>query len=173
MSFRTASRTCARQARQAFATAVRPHNTRAGISTALRAAPSTRVSCRPASIVSEHARYFSSKRIADEKIDEIQDLYVDGAPSARRRIGLTPHSYATAKDEFEIAVEETEGNTVYAADDRAAAREALDALKAAYEAAVGGENREVGEEVKRRVGQRIRELDNAVVALEEAASHGD
>ncbi|KKY22835.1 hypothetical protein UCDDS831_g03421 [Diplodia seriata] len=155
MSFRTASRTCARQARQAFATAVRPHNTRAGISTALRAAPSMRVSCRPASIVSEHARYFSSKRIADEKIDEIQDLY------------------ATAKDEFEIAVEETEGNTVYAADDRAAAREALDALKAAYEAAVGGENREVGEEVKRRVGQRIRELDNAVVALEEAASHGD
>ncbi|OJD36940.1 uncharacterized protein BKCO1_9000117 [Diplodia corticola] len=155
MSFRTASRTCARQARQAFAMALGPHNTRAGISTALSAAPSTRVSCRPASIVSEHARYFSSKRIADEKIDEIQELY------------------ATAKDEFEIAAEETEGNTVYAADDRAAAREALDELKAAYEAVVGGDNREVGEEVKRRIGQRIRELDNAVVALEEAASHGD
>lgn len=88
-------------------------------------------------------------------------------------IGLTLHSYATAKDEFEIAAEETEANTVYAADDRAAAREALDELKETYEAVVNGENREVAEEVKRRVGQRIRELDNAVVALEEAASHGD
>ncbi|KAB2571766.1 hypothetical protein BFW01_g3913 [Lasiodiplodia theobromae] len=155
MSFRTASRTCARQARLVFAATPRPHNSRARISTALKAAPSTRVSSRPASIVSEHARFFSSKSIADEKIEDIQELY------------------ATAKDEFEIAAEETEANTVYAADDRAAAREALDELKETYEAVVNGENREVAEEVKRRVGQRIRELDNAVVALEEAASHGD
>ena len=33
--------------------------------------------------------------------------------------------YATAKDEFEIAMEETEANTVYAADDRLAAIEAF------------------------------------------------
>ena len=31
--------------------------------------------------------------------------------------------YATAKDEFEIAVEETEKKTVYASDDRAAAKD--------------------------------------------------
>ncbi|KAH7048456.1 hypothetical protein B0J12DRAFT_575235, partial [Macrophomina phaseolina] len=72
-----------------------------------------------------------------------------------------------------IAAEETEGNTVYAADDRAAAREALNQLKEAYSAVVEGQDREVAEEVKRRVGQRIRELDNAVIAMEEAASHGD
>ncbi|KAK7702324.1 hypothetical protein SLS57_011410 [Botryosphaeria dothidea] len=155
MSFRVLSRTCARQTRQAFATALRPHSTRASLSASLRAAPSSRVSCRPASIVSEHARYFSSKSIADEKIEEIQELY------------------ATATDEFEIAAEETEGNTVYAADDRVAAREALDKLKEAYNAVVEGQDREVAEEVKRRVGQRIRELDNAVIAMEEAASHGD
>lgn len=82
-------------------------------------------------------------------------------------------SYSTARDEFEIAAEETEGNTVYAADDRAAAREALDQLKDAYEAVVEGQNREVADEVRRRIGQRIRELDNAVIAMEEAASHGD
>lgn len=86
---------------------------------------------------------------------------------------LTQNSYATATDEFEIAAEETEGNTVYAADDRVAAREALDKLKEAYNAVVEGQDREVAEEVKRRVGQRIRELDNAVIAMEEAASHGD
>lgn len=88
-------------------------------------------------------------------------------------IKLMQSSYATAKDEFEIAAEETEANTVYAADDRAAAREALDELKETYNSVVEGPNREVGDEVKRRVGQRIRELDNAIVALEEAASHGD
>ncbi|KAJ4286436.1 hypothetical protein N0V90_013136 [Kalmusia sp. IMI 367209] len=41
----------------------------------------------------------------DAVIEEIQDLY------------------GTARDEFEIAAEETEKNTTYAADDRAAARE--------------------------------------------------
>ncbi|GME61836.1 hypothetical protein GTA08_BOTSDO04647 [Neofusicoccum parvum] len=150
MSFRIVSRTCARQARQAVSTTLRPHSTSSRPSTALRAAPSSRVSYRHASVVSNQARLFSSKSIADEKIEEIQEL-----------------------DEFEIAAEETEGNTVYAADDRAAAREALDQLKDAYEAVVEGQNREVADEVRRRIGQRIRELDNAVIAMEEAASHGD
>jgi predicted RNA-binding protein len=75
--------------------------------------------------------------------------------------------YATARDEFEIATEETEKKSVYAADDRAAAREELDKLKEMFEEALAGSE---GEEVQRRIGQRIRELDNAVEGLEKAAS---
>lgn len=93
-------------------------------------------------------RKFSTKSTADELIEEIQD------------------QYATARDEFEIASEETEKKSVYAADDRAAAREELDKLKEMFEKAVAGSE---GEEVQRRVGQRIRELDNAVEGLEKAA----
>lgn len=55
---------------------------------------------------------------------------------------------------------------MYAADDRAAAREELDNLKALYDKALQGSN---ADEVKSRVGQRIRELDNAVQALEQKA----
>ena len=94
------------------------------------------------------SRSFAAKSTADELIDEIQE------------------QYATARDEFEIATEETEKKSVYAADDRAAAREELDKLKAMFEKAVEGSE---GEEVQRRVGQRIRELDNAVEGLEKAA----
>jgi hypothetical protein len=81
-------------------------------------------------------RRYASKTTADEILEEIQD------------------QYATAKDEFEIAHEETELKTVYAADDRAAAREELNTLKDMYNEALEGPE---GEEVKRRVGQRIRE----------------
>ena len=76
------------------------------------------------------------------------------------------HRYATAKDEFEIASEETEKKTVYAADDRAAASEELGKLKHLFSEAVNGEG---GGEIQRRVGQRIRELDRAVEAMEERA----
>jgi hypothetical protein len=93
-------------------------------------------------------RTFSTKSSADSILEEIQD------------------QYATARDEFEIATEETEKKSVYAAGDRAAAREELDALKIMFEKACEGPD---GNEVKSRVGQRIRELDNAVVALEESA----
>ena len=55
---------------------------------------------------------------------------------------------------------------MYAADDRAAAREELDKLKQMYDDALDGAD---GEEVKNRVGQRIRELEHAVIALEESA----
>ena len=72
--------------------------------------------------------------------------------------------YATARDEFEIAAEETEKKSVYAADDRAAAREELDKLKGMFAEALKGD---AVEEVTRRVGTRIRELEGAVVALEE------
>jgi hypothetical protein len=82
--------------------------------------------------------------------------------------------YGTARDEFEIAAEETEKNTTYAADDRAAAREELDKLLGYYQGVLGEEgDRAVAEEVKRRVGGRIRELEQAVLALEESVTHGD
>ena len=75
-------------------------------------------------------------------------------------------SYATAKDEFEIASEETDKKSVYAADDRAAAQEELAKFKRAYEEAVGGAD---GEEIRNRIGSRVRELDRAVEAMEEKA----
>lgn len=81
--------------------------------------------------------------------------------------------YATAKDEFEIAAEETEANTVYAEEDRAAAREELTKVQEAYKAVLEGPDQEVAEEVKRRIGQRIRELENAVIAMEEMAMNQD
>tara|TARA_R110002003_G_scaffold242_5_gene17271 strand:+ start:14112 stop:14486 length:375 start_codon:yes stop_codon:yes gene_type:complete len=98
----------------------------------------------------------TQKRI-DAIIEEISDLY------------------GTAKDEFEIASEESEKNSTYAADDRAAAREELDKLLEYYRGVVeGGEQgREVAEEVRRRVGQRIRELEAGIVRMEEEALHGD
>ena len=93
-------------------------------------------------------RTYAEKTAADDIIEEIQE------------------QYATARDEFEIATEETEKKSVYAADDRAAAREELNNLKEMFQKAIEGDD---GEEVKRRVGQRIRELDNAVEALEKSA----
>ena len=77
--------------------------------------------------------------------------------------------YGTAKDEFEIAAEETEKKTVYAADDREAAQEAFKELKAAFEQAVKESDPETGKEVQGRVGQRIGELGNAITAMEESA----
>ncbi|KIN00279.1 hypothetical protein OIDMADRAFT_19453 [Oidiodendron maius Zn] len=94
------------------------------------------------------SRTYATKSSADEIIEQIQE------------------QYATARDEFEIAAEETEKKSVYGADDRAAAREELDALKALYDKALQGSD---AEEVKTRVGQRIRELDSAVQALEKKA----
>ncbi|KAF2743650.1 hypothetical protein M011DRAFT_471193 [Sporormia fimetaria CBS 119925] len=82
--------------------------------------------------------------------------------------------YGTAVDEFEMAVEETEKNTTYAAEDRAAAREALDSLMRFYNnVVVEGKDQGLAEEVKRRAGQRIRELEQAVMGLEESVSRGD
>lgn len=63
-------------------------------------------------------------------------------------------------------MEETEKKSVYAADDREAANKELGKLKELYEEALKGEN---GEEVKRRVGNRIRELENAIKSMEELA----
>jgi len=77
--------------------------------------------------------------------------------------------YSTARDEFEIAAEETEKKTVYAADDREAAADALNMLKDAYSKALKETSPEVSKEIQSRVGQRIRELESAVKAMEEMA----
>lgn len=77
--------------------------------------------------------------------------------------------YATAKDEFEIAAEETEKKTVYAADDREAAQDALKQLQEGYQKAIKESSPDVAKEVQSRVGPRIRELENAVKAMEEMA----
>ncbi|KAK3073751.1 hypothetical protein LTR53_004387 [Teratosphaeriaceae sp. CCFEE 6253] len=97
----------------------------------------------------------SNKSAVDIKIEEITELY------------------ATAQDEFEIAMEETEKMSVYAEEDRKAAREELERVQAVYTQAVEGENREIAEEVKRRVGQRIRELESGVKGMEELAMNQD
>lgn len=115
---------------------------------------------------------------ADNLIEELQDLY------------------EIAKDEFEIATDSTDGSTIYAASDRESARDALNQLVTVYELYIGargvdGAGEEAGEregegvvetkfepaavsdevrgEIKRRVGQRVRELKNAVEILEERA----
>jgi hypothetical protein len=80
-------------------------------------------------------------------------------------------SYGTARDEFEIAAEETEKNSTYAPADREAAREELDNLLEYYTGILEGDDRAVAEEVKRRVGGKVRELEQAVLAMEEAATH--
>ncbi|KAF3936595.1 hypothetical protein ABW19_dt0207507 [Dactylella cylindrospora] len=95
-------------------------------------------------------RQYSTRRPVDEKVDDLADLYV------------------AAKDEFEIAVEETSKNTIYAREDRETAKEEFEKFKSAYEEAISSSSQEDGEEIKRRVGQRLRELDNAVENLMQA-----
>lgn len=63
--------------------------------------------------------------------------------------------------------------TVYAEADREAAREELTKLQEAYKEIITSSDKEVAEEVQRRVGHRIRELENAVIAMEELAQHHD
>lgn len=77
--------------------------------------------------------------------------------------------YATAKDEFEIAAEETEKQTVYAEDDRQACRQAFEELQGAFEKALKESSPEVAKEVQGRTGPRIRELENAIKNMEEMA----
>ena len=67
-----------------------------------------------------------------------------------------------------MAAEETEKKTVYASDDRKAAKEAIQQLKDGYDKAVKLASPQVAEEIRGRVSQRIRELDNAYTALEES-----
>jgi hypothetical protein len=96
-----------------------------------------------------------------------------GPTAADARIEEITELYATAYDEFEIAMEETEKQTTYAEGDRAAAREELDRVLEAYKSVVEGGDRELAEEVKRRIGSRVRELEMGVIRMEEAVIEGD
>jgi hypothetical protein len=85
----------------------------------------------------------------------------------------TPTRCLRPVPQFQIASEETADNTIYAAEDRAAARAELDRLKSALGAALEGPGSlppEGAEEVRRRAGTRVRELESALLALEERAS---
>lgn len=99
-------------------------------------------------------------------MEELQELSVVVLGYLHCRITDNRYSYATAKDEFEIASEETEKKSVYAADDRAAAQEELAKFKEAYEKAINSAD---GEQIKNRIGSRVRELERAVEAMEEKA----
>ncbi|TVY92261.1 hypothetical protein LAWI1_G000980, partial [Lachnellula willkommii] len=121
---------------QCFSASSRPFSAIALKTTLSRPTPSPRaILPRSSTILS---RTYADKSSADDIMEKLQE------------------QYATARDEFEIAAEETEKKTVYAADDRGAARDELDALRGLYEEALAGPD---GEEVKRRIGGRIRELD--------------
>ena len=65
-------------------------------------------------------------------------------------------------------MEETEKRSIYARDDRGAARDELSRLKEAYDAAISTSEAQVSLEIKRRIGQRIRELEGAVEELNKA-----
>ncbi|KAI9768703.1 MAG: hypothetical protein M1840_004698 [Geoglossum simile] len=96
------------------------------------------------------ARFYVVKSGADIKIDDLQEQYM------------------IAKDEFEIAVEETSKKSVYARGDRETAREELARLKELYAAATEDSEASVAAEIKKRVGQRVRELEGAVEELNKA-----
>lgn len=70
-------------------------------------------------------------------------------------------------------MEETEKVTVYAEEDRKAAREELTKVQEAYKSVVEGSDQQLAEEVKTRIGQRIRELEQGVAAMEEMAMNQD
>jgi len=131
---------------QCFSLSSRPLSSIALTATLSRPTPSsTAFLPRSSTIIS---RTYADKSSADAIMEKLQD------------------QYATARDEFEMAAEETEKKTVYAADDREAARDELNTLRALYEEALTGAD---GEEVKKRIGGRLRELENAVEALEKSA----
>lgn len=70
-------------------------------------------------------------------------------------------------------MEETEKVSVYAEEDRKAAREELTKVQEAYKSVVDGPDEQLASEVKSRIGQRIRELEAGVVRMEEMAMNQD
>jgi hypothetical protein len=84
----------------------------------------------------------------------------------------SPYRYDNAREEFQIAQEETQENTVYAAEDRKAARGEFDKLKTLFEQYIDGEGLEPEgkEELQKRAGHRIRELEQALRTMENEAT---
>lgn len=70
-------------------------------------------------------------------------------------------------------MEETEKVSVYAEEDRKAAREELTKVQEAYSSVVDGPDENLASEVKTRIGQRIRELEAGVARMEEMAMNQD
>ncbi|KAJ9640266.1 uncharacterized protein PV06_10784 [Exophiala oligosperma] len=116
-----------------------------------------------------HALAVQSRHYPQSSTFHTSSVLPAQSPTADALMENLTDLYATARDEFEIAAEETEKKTVYAADDREAAVAALQTLKEAFEKAVKESDPEVGKEIQSRVGQRIRELENAIKAMEQMA----
>ena len=125
--------------------------------------PSPTTPSAPPGLPPPHFRSQDLRRRASGRTTRTVSVRPERCPPSKSDNG---HSYATAKDEFEIAAEETEKKTVYAADDRAAAQEELTKFKEAYEKAINSAD---GEQIKNRIGSRVRELERAVEAMEERA----
>ena len=119
-----------------------------------RALPRSLLRCSPLAFATAPSRSASTTSStsarADVLIEQITDLY------------------STARDEFEIAAEETEKKSTYGPEDREAAHEAFVELKWVYDEAIA-QGEEVGKEVEKRVGGRIRELENALKNMDELA----
>ncbi|KAK6502828.1 hypothetical protein TWF481_007871 [Arthrobotrys musiformis] len=92
----------------------------------------------------------TGRRPVDVKVEDLSELY------------------ASARDEFEIALEETAKNTIYARDDRQTAREEFEKFKLAYSDALSLSSDDEAKEIKTRVGQRLREMESAIERLREA-----
>ena len=117
---------------------------------------STQREKRSASHTPLHAlRHASTNSVADKKLDQIYELY------------------ATAYDEFEMAMEETGKVSIYAEADRKAAREELEGVKKAFRNIVEGKDAELTAEVKKRFEQKITVLEQGVTAMEHWAKSQD
>lgn len=118
-------------------------------------------------------RTFTSSPKISWPAEPSADISPDLQKAIEEHIETITDMFGTAKDEFEIATEETDNNTTYAEGDREAAREELDKLLEYYGRVVSEAEEVVGQEVKRRVGHRIRELQAGVEALEQRAIEHD
>lgn len=159
------------------------------------------IASRPVPVQSQYRTFVelkpnSGKSEADLVVEELQELCDLHILYEIFLIRLD--RYNDAKDEFEIAVDSTNSATIYAAGDRESAREYLDQLLYVYTAythpkdgpppdpesvpvksPVGEEPTfdpesvmpEIREQVKKRVGQRIRELRAGVQRLDDMAGH--
>lgn len=94
-------------------------------------------------------------------------------PEARHFADSCNHSFNTAKDELDLAWEETEKKTVYAEDDRQAAFDELKNTLELYREAIQNSPAEIGKEIQDRIGQRMRELENGFQRLEELVQESD
>ncbi|KAH0561967.1 hypothetical protein GP486_003330 [Trichoglossum hirsutum] len=131
------------------------------------------LSIRPINSILQHpnlARFYVSRSEADIKIDSIQEQYMIAKDEVQTSI-LSP-TFAlpslTHVYKFEIAAEETSKNSACAREDRETARGELVRLKELYAAVTGNPESSVAAEIERRVGQRVRELENAVEELNKA-----